>query len=156
MNEEVPTGEFIEFRIHDEQRFLMLVKVFEALKAAKEGSGPAPDPEAPYWQDLFDEPALAHFWWPTEEERQEHRLRWFATPVEQRWSAPSLETAWDFASMVEAFYSGEYNLIACRCVSSQLGRFEFCALAYPYGGTGCMKALLEAFGFEIVRQVGVV
>ena len=50
--------------------------------------------------------------------------------------------------MIDAFEMGEYELVNCKVVGPGKGRLEFYALAYPYGGVGCMVALIEAFGFK--------
>jgi hypothetical protein len=54
--------------------------------------------------------------------------------------------------MIDCFMNGEYELIACRLIDANIGVLEFFPFSYPYGGTGCMKALIEAFDFKIVGQ----
>ncbi|MEH2273786.1 MAG: hypothetical protein V7K40_02935 [Nostoc sp.] len=102
--------------------------------------------------NFFDHKALSHFWWPSEEEETEHLRRWFATPVEQRWTDPSLETPWGFESMFDAFQNGEYQLVACSMVSADRARLEFEPFSYPYGGTGAIQALVESFDFVILAE----
>jgi hypothetical protein len=51
--------------------------------------------------------------------------------------------------MIDAFKDGEYQLIRCDQIEPGIGRLEFNAFAYPYGGVGCMVALIESFGFKI-------
>ena len=51
--------------------------------------------------------------------------------------------------MIDAFQNGEYELRGCELAGPNNGRLEFFALAYPYGGVGCMVALIEAFGFKV-------
>jgi hypothetical protein len=77
--------------------------------------------------------------------------RWFSTPVPERFTDTSLETPWDFGSMIDAFRNGEYDLLGCRRLTATAGRLEFDPHAWPYGGTGCMRALIEAFGHRVVR-----
>jgi hypothetical protein len=96
--------------------------------------------------------AMAHFWSPTPEELADWQKRWFSTPVPQRWTDTNLKTPWIFSSMIEAFYDGEYDLIACERISDSEGQLTFFPEAYPYGGTGCMKALIEAFDCIVVRE----
>ena len=141
----------ITFRISSDERFAKLVNVFEALREAEKG-GNSPAPDDAYWRQFFDEGALAHFWWPTPEELADWERRWFSTPVARRWIDPSLQTPWAFDSMIEAFYNGEYELLSCERVSDSEGRLTFDPQAWPFGGTGCMKALVEAFDCEVTGE----
>jgi hypothetical protein len=84
-----------------------------------------------------------------ESERADHLRRWFATPVETRFTDPSLETPWDFASMIDAFRNGDYRLIGLRRLRPAVARIEYEPFGDPYGGTGCMVALVEAYGFRV-------
>jgi len=138
---------YVEFRADDEGRFARLVAVVDALRADKQAGVLTPGPK---WRAYFDERALAHFWWPTAAEAEEHARRWFATPVPERFTDPSLVTPWEFDSLIDAFANGEYELVGVRR-SGEHGRIEFCPYAFPYGGTGCMQALAEAFGFEVLE-----
>lgn len=143
---------YIEFYIHDAQRFALLADVFIALKHAKENDR-SPDADDLAWLQFFDTSAREYFWWPTEAERKEWEQRWFATPIPQRWSEPSLKTPWHFVSMLDAFFNGEFKLIACIHAAPELGRLYCMPYAWPFGGTGCMKALTESFGFHILQEI---
>ena len=48
--------------------------------------------------------------------------------------------------MLESFHNGEYILLRLIRTSENTGALRFEALACPYGGTGCMRALIECFG----------
>jgi len=140
----------VEFAVHNAGRFGALCAVFEELKKDKYADSFREDEE---WFALFDQEALSHFWWPSPEELVEWRQRWEAASVEERFSDPSfLPPAWDFLSMIDAFKNGEYELLACRMITADRARLEFNSFAYPYGGTGSMKALIEAFGFTIIGE----
>lgn len=141
---------FIEFEIDDSKRFDMLATVFSALRAAKQSDS---FPDEKHWLTLFDGLALSYFWWPTEKEMQDWEQHWYSTPMSQRFTDPSLKTPWHFGSMLDAFWEGEYTLVACQRLAENLGRLEFIPYAGPYGGTDCMKALVEAFGFRVIREV---
>jgi hypothetical protein len=145
------TASYLEFELPEPARFARLVTVFDRLKWAKEQDA---WPEAASWLELFDEAAKATFWWPTPEEHAEHMRRWFATPVETRFTDPSLDTPWGFDSLIGAFEDGDYELLACRQVTDKLGRLEFDPYGWPFGGTGCMRALIEAFGGRVVAESG--
>jgi hypothetical protein len=77
--------------------------------------------------------------------------RWFATPVPRRFTDSSLHHWWHFGSMTDAFRNGVYDLLDCRKVADGVGRLEFDPHAWPYGGTACMRALVEAFGHRVIR-----
>jgi hypothetical protein len=134
----------VNFELADSSRFGMLERVFDALRDAK--SDDAIDVDDESWRSYFDDDALSHFWNPTPEELADWTRRWEATPVEKRFTDPTLETPWDFQSMIDAFHNGEYNLLRVIRTSEKTGALRFEALAYPYGGTGCMHALVECFG----------
>ncbi|HEY9300296.1 MAG TPA: hypothetical protein VIQ31_28835 [Phormidium sp.] len=138
---------FIEFKVENQQRFDKLCRIFQEIKRDKDTNKWRNEED---WLAFFDEQALSSFWCPTEEEQAEWLRNWEATPVPQRWTEPSLETPWEFESMFDAFKNGEYKLISCRMISSDLARIEFNPSAYPYGGIGCIEALIESFGFLIV------
>ena len=140
---------FVEFQVDDFTRFNALCEVFNEIKKDKDND---------YWRNeedwliFFDRKALSHFWWPSEEEKTEHYRRWFATPVKDRWTDPSLKTPWDFESMFDAFKNGEYQLISCSMVSADRARLEFEPFSYPYGGIGAIEALIESFDFVIIAE----
>lgn len=140
---------FIEFKVTDKDRFKTLCRVFDEIKTDKDADFWRNEEE---WLAFFDEEARSHFWYPTEEEYNDWLRRWYATPVPQRWTDPSLETPWCFDAVFDAFQNGDYDLIVCRMISSDLARIEFDPYGYPYGGTGCMKALIESFGFVVIGE----
>src|SRR5438128_232699 len=63
----------------------------------------------------------------------------------------SLQRKWDFGSMIDAFKDGEYELLSCEIISENRAIFRFMPWADPYGGTGCMQALVESFGFKVTK-----
>ena len=141
---------FVEFTIASEEQFRQLEAVVTALCEAKRANLFAPETD---WLAFFDTKARSYFWNPTETELKDWKQRWFATPVERRWHDRSLQTPWDFGSMIEAFENGEYELLGCRRVDQPTARLEFNPYSFPYGGTGCMKALIEAFGHQVTTVV---
>ena len=171
-----PPSCFIKFRAIEQNRFHMLVHAFEILKQEKfklneilneDNEEQANNQEeeqvngyhehvlrklAEVLFDLFDQHVLAHFWWPSEQERQDHWQRWWATPVPQRFTDLTLQTPWDFESMIDSFLNGEYELVSCRLLTSDTAVLEFLPFCFPYGGTGCMKALVEAFDFQVIGE----
>ena len=139
---------FIEFRVNSHGCFQRLRDVFVALQQSKT-SGDWQNEE--YWLAYFNDEERATFWWPSERELMEWEQRWFSTPLPDRWSDPTLKTPWIFRSMIDAFKNSEYELKDCRIVTGDIARLEFVPYSHPYGGTGCMEALIHAFGFSILR-----
>lgn len=135
-------SEFIEFNISTPERFAALQRAFGILKHDKDADDWRSNDEL---LEFFDEESLSKFYWPPEDERRQRledlRTRPIAiTPTDQ---TAGLE--WDFDSLIDAFVNGEYNLISCEMCEDNKARLCFYSLAYPYGGVGCMVALVEAF-----------
>src|SRR3954471_17755425 len=107
---------YVEFRIESQAGFEKLAALYAALQEAKASDHWKNDE---YWLTFVDEEARKHFWWPTEAESEEWRKRWFSTPIDKRLSDPSLQTKWDYLSMIEAFRDGDYELLACRRSSQE-------------------------------------
>ncbi len=142
-------SEYIEFAVTDSSKFENLQRVFDKLKGDKDAENIGDDEQ---YLTLFDEEARKYFRWSTPEEDAAWAKEWFATPIETRWTDPSLQRGWDFGSMIEAFRNGEYTLLSCEMIGLNVARLNFYALAYPYGGTGCMQALVESFGFKVFND----
>lgn len=141
----------VNFELADSIRFGMLQRVFDALRDAKTNDAIDADDES--WRSYFDDTALSHFWNPTPDELADWTRRWQATPVDKRFTDPTLKTPWDFPSMIEAFHNGEYILLRLIRTSENAGSLQFEALACPYGGTGCMHALIECFGGTVTGEI---
>ncbi|MEO6588466.1 MAG: hypothetical protein ABIP06_03970, partial [Pyrinomonadaceae bacterium] len=56
-----------------------------------------------------------------------------------------------FGSMLGSFRDGDYEVLSCEITSDGIGRLYYNPPAFPYGGTGCMRALIESLGFKIVE-----
>lgn len=119
----------VNFTIADPSRFGLLQRAFNALRDAKKADTIGANDNL--WRSYFDDDALSHFWYPTPEELADWTRRWQATPVEKRFTDPTLETPWDFGSMIEAFRNGEYDLLRVIRTSDNTGALQFEALAYP-------------------------
>jgi hypothetical protein len=167
----------VEFRVTNQERFQILAHAFEILKqeklkylqvtfeqAAEEQENEG-DEQAfsnihekilhdlmETFFDLLDERALSHFWWPSKQESQNYWQRWAATPEQQRFTDPTMRIPWDFESMIDCLLNGEYELTACRLLARDMGVLEFSPFSFPYGGTGCMKAFIEAFDCPIIGE----
>lgn len=138
---------FVEFAVDNTARYASLSAVFAALKHDKDIGSFRDDAD---WLEFFDDEALSRFWWPTREERVEWEIRWQAAPLDERLllEPPS----WGFGSLFEAFANCELELISCHMIDTERARLEYNPLAYPYGGTGCIRMLIVAFGFRIISE----
>jgi hypothetical protein len=139
---------YVEFEIGSEAGFEKLVALYAALREAKINDDWKDDD---YWLRFIDENSRKYFSWPTEAESEDWRRRWFSMPIETRLTDPSLRRGWQYGSMIEAFRNGDYGLLECRKVSQGRARIEFDPYGHPYGGTGCMQCLAEAFGHRVVE-----
>ena len=139
-------SEFIEFTVHSPARFSALQRVFAELKRDKDAGDWRSSDEL---FQLFDAESLSHFYFPDNDERlqrlEDLRTRpMIITPIEH-----AAGEIWDFDSLIDALMNGEYELQSCEMVDPTQARLNFYSLAYPYGGVGCMVALIEAFGFTV-------
>ena len=151
LDDPTPGGYFcVQFDLTSSERFGLLHTAFNALRDAK--SGDFTDAEDPYWKTLFDSSALDFFWWPTPNELQEWQQLWDSTPHDLRLTEPKLQKPWDFASMIDAFECGDYDLIELRRNESGTGQLLFDPHGFPFGGTGCMRALIECFGGVVTGE----
>ncbi|WP_157632083.1 hypothetical protein [Variovorax sp. CF313] len=136
----------VEFESNGERSLQRLTEFFDLVKTAKDSDEPADesqllafltDGERSYFSNL------------TPEEMAEWNEYWFSTPLPKRHSAEMLSPQWDFASMLDAIWNGDYDLIAIRPRAAR-HVLEFNPHGYPYGGTGSLVALVECFGNQVV------
>jgi hypothetical protein len=142
-------SEHVEFEIGSIDGYRKLEAVTSALVMSKRTDDWK---DEAFWLGYFDAAARSHFWWPTPDELEDWQRRWFSTPAITRFTDPSLKTPWIFDSMIDAFKNGDYELLGCQKISDNIGRFEFAPHGYPYGGTGCMRALIEAFDHRVLYE----
>jgi hypothetical protein len=138
-------SEYIEFRVHSEDRFQQLVRVVAELQ--REKAGPARR-SLEDLQTIFDQDTLRRFEWPAPAERAQRRLDLKTRPVVETPTENAAGLRWDFDSMIWAIMEAEYDLLGCERVGGA-ARLNFQALAYPYGGVGGLVALVEVFGFVV-------
>jgi hypothetical protein len=138
-------AEYIEFRVHSEDRFQQLVRVVAELQREKAGPGRRSPEEL---QTLFDRDALERFAWPAPAQRAQRRLDLETRPILVTPTENAVGSRWDFDSMIRAIMDAEYDLLGCERVGGA-ARLSFRALAYPYGGVGGLVALVEVFGFVV-------
>jgi hypothetical protein len=139
-------SEYVEFRVHSEERFRQLARVVIELRREKAGPVRRSPEEL---QAVFDEDALRHFEWTAPEERARRRIDLDTRLVVETPTERAAGLRWDFDSMIWSIMEAEYVLLGCERVGSGAARLNFDALAYPYGGVGGLVALVEAFGFVV-------
>ncbi len=135
-------SQFVEFSIQSPERFAALQRVFAELKHDKDANDWRSSDEL---VKFFDSEALRHLFWPADDVRRQRLEDLRTRPIIETPTERSTGLTWDFDSLIDAFVNGEYNLISCEMTKNRMPRFAFDALAYPYGGVGCMVALVEIF-----------
>ncbi len=91
------------------------------------------------------------FWNPTPDELNDWQTRWMNTPVEQRFTDPTLDTPWDFESWVEAIESAEIAYMNLQIHPNGTGTIEFEQLAMPSGGLEATEEMVKMFGATITE-----
>lgn len=62
------------------------------------------------------------------------------------------DETWDIEDILDCVLSGEYELFDVKPLDSGTAILEYDPLAFPFGGTDPLKALIEAFGFVVTRD----
>lgn len=137
---------YVEFESNGEKALQRLAEFFNLVKAAKNSEEPADESQL---SAFLTETEHAYFSNLTAEEMAEWNEYWFSTPLPKRHSPEMPTPGWDFASMLDAFWNGDYDLIAIRPQTTR-HVLEFNPHGYPYGGTACLIAVVECFGHQVV------
>lgn len=139
---------YVEFEVANLDALERLTAMVTALKADKVAEKGRSDDE---WATSFSSEELSTFWSPGEEERQAWDKYWFSTPLPKRHSPEMPSPPWHFGSMLEAILeNGDYDLVGVRPSGDYKARLEYDPHAYPYGGTGALRALVRAFGHRVI------
>ncbi len=152
---------YLEFVVNDLDRFQMLKNVFYALQKAKRED--LIDSDDQNWLKFFDKQALENFWFPTKEEVKRYnednsRPPTFLSRILvllgiKRKTRPN--DKWLFDSMIYMIDQCEYDLTSCELIGgTKTASLRFNPLAGPYGGTGALRCLIEAFGFTVTKEDG--
>ncbi|WP_126226179.1 hypothetical protein [Burkholderia ambifaria] len=136
----------VEFESNGEKALQRLTEFFDLVKAAKDSDEPADESQLSAYLTDCERSYFSNL---TAEEMAEWNEYWFSTPLPKRHSPEMLTPQWDFASMLDAFWNGDYDLIAIRPRATR-HVLEFNPYGYPYGGTGSLVALVECFGHQVV------
>jgi len=152
---------YLEFTIGNEQRFALFTRFFAAIKREKDrviaawNAEECPDDydpvKDPQWLDYLDEEAIEWFSDTFDfagEEGRTYSALWELTDPKIRISHPMFNHPgnWDFESMIDAIFSGEYVLIGLEKESEEKGVLYYDPWAGPFGGSECLVALIESFG----------
>ena len=121
---------YVEFEIGNDERFQALARVFDEIRKDK-ARGWFRDVEG--WTVLFDDRALSHFRKPADNETE-------------AWHKHS----WSLDSCLDAIANSDCEWVTLTRIGGMVGRLEFEPFGFPYGGTECMHALIEAFDHRVV------
>ncbi len=116
-------------------------------------SWPAEDPK---WIGYLNETALNYFGpAPDDEENRIYQQLWKLTNPLVRLTHPMFNRGekWDFESMIEAIFNGEYTLDELRQLDEQRAVLLYDPWAGPFGGTDCLVALIESFGHRVTYDM---
>ena len=91
------------------------------------------------------------FWHPTEEELKDWQRRWDSTPVEKRFTDPSLKTPWHFDSWIDALESAEIQYLRLSVEQDGHGVLEFDQLACPSGGIEASEEIVKILGGTVTK-----
>jgi len=141
-----PVYYYVEFESNGEKALQRLTEFFDLVKAAKDSDEPADESQLSAYLTEFER---AYFPSLTAEEMAEWNEYWFSTPLPKRHSPEMPTPGWEFASMLDAFWNGDYDLIAIRLRAAR-HVLEFNPHGYPYGGTCSLVAMVECFGHQVV------
>ncbi|HSW13386.1 MAG TPA: hypothetical protein VLI06_11140 [Solimonas sp.] len=141
------SGQYVKFRIAGEQNFEAVEHIIQAFIAEAQGAPQRSDED---WLALFGDESKAYFWWPTPQEEDEWKATWFGTPYQQRHLL--LPTRWDFGSLIETVKNNEWELLGVSRSDDGTAIISFVSHAYPFGGTGCLVAIAEALGHEVIER----
>lgn len=153
---------FLEFSIGGEIESLM--EMFAALKADKdeywkdesEGDEAAVNSASdPKWLDYLNGAAWNYFVEnkDAEEEKVFWEL-WKLTKPSVRLTHPMFTRAqnWDFESMIEGIFHGEYTLDDIRQLDENRAVLLYDPWAGPFGGSEPLVALIESFGHHVTHD----
>lgn len=141
---------YLEFRVNKYENFEKLQKMFYSLKESKKNN--SIDYQDSKWKNFYDEELLKNFWWPTDDELIEYWKLYESIPINQRFNDKRLLKEWEFSSMLEAIACGEYQLDSCEIIKGNIGRLKFMTWSWPYEGAGSLRALVESFDLEIIKD----
>ena len=157
---------YLEFTIRGE--IASLARMFAALQQDKneywkeafdsedDGARESWSADDPKWIGYLNETALDYFGHtPDAEEERIYQQLWKLTNPLVRLRHPMFQRGekWDFESMIEAIFNGEYTLDQMRQLDENRAVLLYEPWAGPFGGTDCLVALIESFGHRVTYDV---
>lgn len=157
---------YIEFKIISYERFNCLQIMFEQLKKVKNHWRENADPEKEQYDLYFKDPVEdfpwldyldneAKYWFQDtfdyqSEEGKIYRKLWDLTYYKHRLH-PFFKTPgnWDFESMLDSIFHGDYDLIDLIKEKSDRGCLYYDPHGWPFGGSDSLCELIRSFGNEI-------
>lgn len=136
----------VEFESDGERPLQRLTDFFGLVKTVKDSDEPADETQL---LAFLTNGERSYFSNHTPDEKAEWNEYWFSTPLPKRHSPEMLIPQWDCASMLDAIWNGDYDLIAIQPWAT-CHVLEFNPHGYPYGGIGSLVALVECFGHRVV------
>jgi len=138
---------YIKFEVVSEIKLKRLMKIVSELSKRKQSDDWQ---DEPHWREFFDRDELQYFTVLSERQWQEWNEFWFTTPIKVRHSSEMPTPGWDFGSMIDAIYHGDYELINVKVVKDREALLEILPRGWPYGGLNPLKALVRCFGHKII------
>lgn len=138
-------GCFIEFSPPDDSHVLRTIECVNHVAALKRDEELDEESIA----RALREEERAYFRALTPEELSDWNHLWFSTPLPQRHSPNMPTPGWDLGSMAESIADAEFEISG---VTTEQGRYylTFEPESYPFGGTGCLVALLQCLGNQVL------
>lgn len=130
-------SEFVEFEITNDKNFADLNSVFQLFKEAKDNEDLKEDV---FWLNIFPRYALEKFCF-------------FENDVKPIFkTAAAAENVWHFYSLTELMqHDYEIEYIRCYKVNETLGKLEYSAYSFPYGGPEGLIMFIKAFDCNPVK-----
>ena len=162
---------YIEFEIGNIARYKNLQKIFLKLKEVKNdwiqnGNSKQEKTNLDYrdpledidWYSYLDNYAIAWFEDAFDYNSLEGQIYWRVwelTQPEIRLQHPFFKTPgnWDFESMLDAIFNGDYLLIDLVKEKDNRGILYYNPLGYPFGGSDSLIELIRAFGNQIIYDL---
>ena len=132
-------NEYIEFAIEDESKFKDLERIIEELWKTKKHEDYKSDA---YWLEQFPNYALKTFRFRARDLKPDF--------IDAGISQP--EGKWHFYSLVGHLVEDvDVKFLGCEDLGNGVGRFNYDANGYPYGGIGGMTMFVNAFGCKATK-----
>lgn len=138
---------YIEFEVISEIKLTRLMTIVSELSTRKQSDDWQDDLQ---WKKFFEPDELQYFTVLSESQMQEWSEFWDSTPIEIRHSPDMPTPGWDFGSMIDAIYNGDYELINVKRIRDGEALLVIEPRGWPYGGLNPLKALVRCFGHKIL------